>query len=112
MVRQGLRSILDAHDNLTVVGEGADGQDAVIMARTLHPDVVIMDVNLPIIDGIEATRILTQEHPAITVVGISVRNDPQVHHAMTEAGAAAFLPKESAADQLYEVILRAFPVRA
>lgn len=112
MVRQGLRSILDAHDNLTVVGEGADGQDAVIMARALHPDVVIMDVNLPIIDGIEATRILTREHPSITVIGISVRNDPQVHHAMTEAGAAAFLPKESAADQLYEVILRAFPVRA
>ena len=112
MVRQGLRSILDAHDNLTVVGEGADGQDAVIMARALHPDVVIMDVNLPIIDGVEATRILTQEHPSITVIGISVRNDPQVHHAMTEAGAAAFLPKESAADQLYEVILRAFPVRA
>lgn len=112
MVRQGLRSILDAHDNLTVVGEGADGQDAVIMARALCPDVVIMDVNLPIIDGIEATRILTQEHPSITVIGISVRNDPQVHHAMTDAGAVAFLPKESAADQLYEVILRSFPLQA
>jgi PAS domain S-box-containing protein len=112
MVRQGLRSILDAYENLTVVGEGADGQDAVIMARSLHPDVVIIDVNLPIIDGIEATRILTQEHQAISVIGISVRNDPQVHDAMTEAGAVAFLPKESAADQLYEVILRQFPVRA
>lgn len=111
MVRQGLRSILEAYDNLTVVGEGADGQDAVIMARSLRPDVVIMDVNLPIIDGIEATRILTQEHPSITVIGISVRNDPQVHHAMTDAGAVAFLTKESAADQLYEVILRHFPVQ-
>ncbi len=111
MVRQGLRSILDAHENLTVVGEGADGQDAVIMARALRPDVVIMDVNLPLIDGIEATRILTQEDPSLTVIGISVRNDPQVHHAMTEAGAAAFLPKESAADQLYDVILRRFPVK-
>ncbi|ULA58674.1 MAG: hypothetical protein LZF60_80066 [Nitrospira sp.] len=112
MVRQGLRSILDAHDNLTVVGEGADGQDAVIMARALRPDVVIMDVNLPIIDGIEATRMLTQEHPSLAIIGISVRNDPQVHHAMTGAGAIAFLPKESAADQLYEIILRAFPVQA
>ncbi len=112
MVRQGLRSILDAYDNLTVVGEGADGQDAVIMARSLRPDVVIMDVNLPIIDGIEATRILTQELPSVTVIGISVRNDPQVHHAMTDAGAVAFLTKESAADQLYEVILRQFPVHS
>ncbi len=106
MVRQGLRSILDGYDNLTVVGEGADGQDAVIMTRTLLPDVVIMDVNLPIIDGIEATRILYREHQSIAVIGISVRNDPQVAHAMTEAGAVAFLPKESAADQLYEIILR------
>ncbi|MBA5862452.1 MAG: PAS domain S-box protein [Nitrospira sp. CR1.1] len=112
MVRQGLRSILNAYDNLTVVGEGADGQDAVMMARSLHPDVVIMDVNLPIIDGIEATRILTQEHQSITVIGISVRNDPQVQYAMTGAGAVAFLPKESAADQLYEVIVRHFPVQA
>jgi DNA-binding NarL/FixJ family response regulator len=103
---------LDAYDNLTVVGEGADGQDAVIMARSLHPDVVIMDVNLPLIDGIEATRILTHEHQCITVIGISVRNDPQVHDAMTAAGAVAFLPKESAADQLYETILRHFPVQA
>ncbi len=110
MVRQGLRSILEGYDNLTVVGEGADGQDAVIMARSLRPDVVIMDVNLPIIDGIEATRILYLEHQSIVVIGISVRNDPQVHHAMSEAGAVAFLPKESAADQLYEVIRRHFPV--
>ena len=110
MVRQGLRSILDGYDNLTVVGEGADGQDAVIMARSLRPDVVIMDVNLPIIDGIEATRILYREHRSIAVIGISVRNDPQVRHAMTDAGAVAFLPKESAADQLYEVILRHVPV--
>ena len=110
MVRQGLRSILDGYANVTVVGEGADGQDAVIMARSLLPDIVIMDVNLPIIDGIEATRILNREHQSIAVIGISVRNDPQVNHAMTEAGAVAFLPKESAADQLYEVILRHFPV--
>ncbi len=110
MVREGLRSILDSYDDLDVVGEAADGQDAVIMARSLQPDVVVMDVNLPLLDGIEATRILRREHEAITVIGISVRNDPQVSTAMTEAGAAAFLPKESAASRLYEVILRHYPV--
>ena len=110
MVRQGLRSILDGYADLIVVGEGADGQDAVVMVRTLRPDVVIMDVNLPLIDGIEATRILSREFPSLAVIGISVRNDPQVHVAMTEAGAVAFLPKESAASQLYEIILRHCPV--
>jgi CheY-like chemotaxis protein len=109
MVRQGLRSILDSYGDLDVVGEAADGQDAVIMARSLRPDVVVMDVNLPLVDGIEATRILRQEHQAITVIGISVRNDPQVRHAMTDAGAADFLPKESAASRLYEVILNHCP---
>ena len=112
MVRQGLRSILDGYTNLTVVGEAADGQDAVIMARSLRPDVVVMDVNLPLIDGIEATRILCRELDPITVIGISVRNDPQVKLAMTEAGAAAFLPKESAAGQLYEVIINHCPVES
>jgi FixJ family two-component response regulator len=71
-----------------------------------------MDVNLPLLDGVEATRILCHEHDAITVIGISVRNDPQVRTAMTEAGAADFLPKESAANRLYEVILHHCPVRS
>ncbi len=112
MVRQGLRSILDSYADLDVVGEAADGQDAVVMARSLRPDVVVMDVNLPLLDGIEATRILCREQSSITVIGISVRNDPQVKLAMTDAGAVAFLPKESAASRLYEVILNHCPVKS
>lgn len=110
MVRQGLRSILDSYTDLTVVGEAANGQDAVVMARSLRPDVVVMDVNLPLIDGVEATRLLRREHSSMAVIGISVRNDPQVKMAMTEAGAVDFLPKESAAGQLYDIILRHCPV--
>ena len=112
MVRQGLRSILDSYADLDVVGEAADGQDAVIMARSLRPDVVVMDVNLPLLDGVEATRILRREQDDITIIGISVRNDPQVRSAMTEAGAVDFLPKESAASRLYEIILNHCPVKS
>ena len=112
MVRQGLRSLLDSYADFDVVGEAADGQDAVVMARSLNPDVVVMDVNLPLLDGVEATRILRHEHTALTVIGISVRNDPQVRLALTEAGAADFLPKESAANRLYEVILSHCPVKS
>ena len=93
MVRQGLRSILDSYTDLTVVGEAANGQDAVIMARSLQPDVVVMDVNLPLIGGVEATRLLRREHSSMAIIGISVRNDPQVKLAMTEAGAAELSPQ-------------------
>jgi len=110
MVRQGLRSILDSYTDLTVVGEAADGQEAIVMARALRPDVVVMDVNLPLLDGVEATRRLRREHASMAVIGISVRNDPQVKVAMTEAGAVDFLPKESAAGQLYDIILRHCPM--
>ncbi len=112
MVRQGLRSVLDSYADLEVIGEAADGQDAVVMARSLHPDVVVMDVNLPLLDGIEATRILHREQHSMTIIGISVRNDPQVKLAMTDAGAVAFLPKESAASQLHEIILDHCPVKS
>ncbi len=112
MVRQGLRSILDSYEDLDVVGEAADGQDAVVMARSLRPDVVVMDVNLPLLDGVEATRILSREISSLTIIGISVRNDPQVEVAMTDAGAAAFLTKESAASQLYEVIVNHCPIHS
>lgn len=109
MVRQGLRSILDSYTDLTVVGEAANGQEAIVMARSLHPDVVVMDVNLPLIDGVEATRLLRREHASMAVIGISVRNDQQVKLAMTEAGAVDFIPKEYAAGQLYDIILRHCP---
>ena len=112
MVRQGLRSVLDSYENLDVVGEAADGQDAVIKAHSLRPDVVVMDVNLPILDGIEATRILCREQAGITIIGLSVRNDPQVRFAMTDAGAVDFLTKESAASRLYETILSHCPVKS
>ena len=70
----------------------------------------IQSNTLVLIDGVEATRLLRREHASMAVIGISVRNDPQVKLAMTEAGAADFLPKESAAGQLYDIILRHCPV--
>ena len=89
----------------------ADGQEAVALVRELEPDVVVMDINLPSLDGIEATRLIRREREAITIIGISVQNDSQIKLAMIDAGAVAFLPKESAANQLYQVILRNCPAR-
>ena len=104
MVRQGLRSLLDGYGDLDIIGEAGDGEEAVSLALELKPDLIVMDVNLPRLDGIEATKRIRKDLPATVVVGISVNQAEHVMYAMKEAGAAAFLTKESAADQLYETI--------
>lgn len=104
MVRQGLRSVLDGYADLSIIAEAGDGEEAVTLAGLLKPDLIVMDVNLPRLDGIEATKRIRREHPGTAVVGLSVNQAEHVARAMRDAGAAAFLTKESAADQLYETI--------
>jgi CheY-like chemotaxis protein len=104
MVRQGLRSILDGYANLHIIAEAGDGEEAITLARLLKPDLVVMDVNMPRLDGIEATRRIREELPATFVVGLSVNEAEHVVRSMRDAGASAFLTKESAADHLYETI--------
>lgn len=83
-----------------VVAEVADGGDAIERARELHPDVVVMDVTIVGMNGIEATRRLTLELPQVRVVGLSVNTDRRYVDAMFAAGAAAYLPKSSGLDEL------------
>ena len=104
MVRQGLRSVLDAYADVEVVGEASDGEEAIRLAQSLQPEIIVMDVNMPGVDGIEATRQLRHEQPTIAVVGLSVHNNPEVERVMRNAGAAGFLTKESAVQQLYVAI--------
>ena len=104
VVRQGLCGLLAGYDDIEVVGEAANGYDAVEMDRQLQPDIFVMDVTMPKLDGIEATRRIKRQHPATVVIGLSVHNSPQVQKEMRTAGAAAFLNKETAVDQLYETI--------
>jgi len=104
MVRQGLRSILDGYPNLDIIAEAGDGEEAITLARLLKPDLIVMDVNMPRLDGIEATRRIREELPSTYVVGLSVNEAEHIVKSMKAAGAAAFLTKESAADHLYETI--------
>lgn len=104
MVRQGLRSVLEGYADLDIIAEAADGEEAVNLAGLLKPDLVVMDVNLPRLDGVEATKRILQAQPDTVVVGLSVNQAEHVKRAMKAAGAVAFLTKESAADQLYETI--------
>jgi len=106
MVRKGLCSVLLEHPEIAVVGEAADGQEAVALAGTLRPDVVVMDVNMPKMDGVEASRRIKQDLPATTIIGLSMHDSGQHEVTMRESGAAAYLTKDVAGDRLIQTILR------
>lgn len=107
IVRQGIKSLLDSHENLRVVGEASDGQEAIDLATELQPDVVIMDVNLPVVDGMAATSRITRDCPETVVIALSVHDDRHIIEAMRAAGATAFVSKGSVTEDLYDAITRA-----
>jgi len=104
MVREGLCSILREYDDLAVVGEASTGEQALQLAGTLFPEVVIMDMHMPGWNGAESTRRILKEHPTIVVIGLSIQTDSHVSDSMLAAGAAAFLPKETIGSELYFTI--------
>ena len=107
MVRQGLKSILDGYPDIAVVGEASDGEEAVELARVLSPDVVVMDVNMPKMDGIEAIRRIKVQQPATLIVGLSLSQSSQMEPLLLEAGASSYVSKDAASDRLYEAIIAA-----
>ncbi|HEX6727807.1 MAG TPA: response regulator, partial [Nitrospira sp.] len=104
MVRQGLRSVLDAYKDIQVVGEAQDGAEAVRLVDELQPQVVVMDINMPKMNGIEATTHIKAHWPETIVVGISVNTGDDNGNAMRGAGAAVLLNKDAAVDDLYRTI--------
>jgi NarL family two-component system response regulator LiaR len=104
VVRRGLRGFLELDPALQVVGEAGNGEEAVAMARRLVPDVVLMDLLMPVMDGIEATREIRRELPDVEVVALtSVLEDASVSGAI-KAGAIGYLLKTTDADELCEAI--------
>ena len=104
MMRQGLRTLLEAHPDVTVVGEAVDGEEAVAAAEALHPSHIVMDINMPKMNGIEATQQITSRYPNIIVIGLSVNAGGVNADAMKQAGAAMLLTKEAAVEELYRAI--------
>ena len=104
VLRQGMRSIVAAYDHLEVVGEAGDGIEAVTLTQQLRPDVVVMDINMPRMDGIEATRRIKTDWPDIMIIGLSVNQSADTEQKMKTAGASAYLTKESAVDVLCQAI--------
>ncbi len=111
IVRQGLRWLLEVHEDIRVVGEAKDGPGAIAMAEKLKPDVIVMDVNMPGLNGIEATRRIVLEQPGMIVIGLSFASDSSVQGAMKDAGAYVCLNKERAAEDIYQAIVEAMNQR-
>jgi DNA-binding NarL/FixJ family response regulator len=104
LIRAGLRAIIDAEPDLTVVGEAADGADVVPAVRRLRPDVVLMDVRMPAVDGIQATRLLQRlDDPPRVLVVTTFENDEYVYEAL-RAGAGGFLLKRSRPVQIVDAV--------
>lgn len=112
MVRQGLAGILRGRRDLELVGEAADGLQAVELGALLKPDIVIMDVRLPGIDGVEATRRLQLRSPASRVIGLSTYESAAKEAQMRAAGAVAYLTKDGPVETLIETIHRVAATRA
>lgn len=104
MVRDGLAELLERNAGIEVVGEVSDGSAAVELARRVRPDVVLMDVDMPGLDGIEATRRIVTEQPDVRVIGLSMYTEPAKDKAMRSAGAVGYVPKSASADALIAAV--------
>lgn len=104
IVRDGLQSMLTRQMDIEVVGESDNGRDGIAAARQLHPDVVVMDIGMRELNGIDATRQLLAEMPDVRVVALSMHSDRRYVSEMLAAGASGYLLKDSAFDELAEAL--------
>lgn len=104
IVRNGLTMSLEDEPDIEVVGQAPDGQQVVELARQLRPDVILMDINMPVKNGIEATRLIAAEWPQVAIIGLTMFDDEQNNAAMLEAGAMAFMNKSGYSNEVVSLI--------
>lgn len=104
VVRTLLRILLEEHVDLQVVGEASDGEEAVVLAERYRPDVILMDIHLPRVNGVEATRHINKKLPQSRIIGVSCLYTHHNYNAMLAAGAVAFVRKEDAVEALYKTV--------
>jgi DNA-binding NarL/FixJ family response regulator len=104
VVRKGLRFILEQEPDFTVAGEAADGREAVRLARELEPDVIVMDIAMPQLNGIDATAQIVKQNPRTNVLVLSMHNDETYLLRALEAGARGFLLKDTAEEDLVRAV--------
>lgn len=108
VVRTGLRMLLEHQPDMEIVGEASTGAEALEMATQAEPDVVVMDITLPDISGIEATRRIKQSLPGVAIVALTIHEDEQYFFEMLQAGASGYVPKRAAPEDLINAIRAAY----
>jgi len=104
MVREGLAGLLEQDQNLIIVGQASDGHEALELTRALKPDVVMMDISMPRMNGIRATERIKNEFPHVRIIGLSMHGEREHGTAIRRAGADAFLNKGGAGEELLAAI--------
>jgi PAS domain S-box-containing protein len=104
IIREGISSLLQFESDIEVVGEAADGIEAIDLADQLQPDVMVMDINMPEMNGIETIRIIHERHPEIRIIGLSMYMDREVIDAVLQAGAISYLTKDGPSEVLLETL--------
>jgi len=109
VTREGLKAVIGRR--YTVCGEAVNGQEALVKTIALKPDLVILDVNMPVLNGLDAARQIRAAMPATRILILSIDESPEMEHEVKLAGGDAFLPKSSAVDELTKVIDRLMKAR-
>ena len=104
VVRAGIRMLIESDDELSIIGECENGQAAVEMAEELSPDVVLMDVTMPVMDGVEATRLIKQFTNAPPILALTIHEGTDYFFQMLQAGASGYVPKRAAPEDLLRAI--------
>jgi len=104
ILRSGIRALLEVEPDIIVAGEADDGREAVRLAGQLKPDVILMDIAMPLLNGLEATRQIKREHPEIQVLVLTMYDHEEYFKQMLEAGASGYIIKRAAANELVEAI--------
>ena len=104
MFRAGLRALINGHPDMEVVGEAADGEQAVRLAESLAPDVVLMDIAMRGMSGIEATRLIRQKNPSVQVLAVTAHDSPEYFFELLKAEAVGYVLKEATPNELFAAI--------
>jgi DNA-binding NarL/FixJ family response regulator len=104
VVRQGLKTLLEGRSGWEVIGEASDGAEAVAKAKDLNPDVMVLDVTMPVMNGLEACRLLRKQTPQLEILFVTQHDSPQMMREALEAGARGYVVKSNAARDLLAAV--------